>query len=124
MELEPTLGFEPRTCCLRNSCSTTELCRRRTGSIGEDVRAGQDAEGHPCCGVVIDPRRQEPLQLCGSSPSRCASAASSTWVRGGPSQTCCSSQETSIDGLELAIAASHARSTRYASPVAVAVASQ
>ena len=27
-EVEPTLGFEPRTCCLRNSCSTTELCRR------------------------------------------------------------------------------------------------
>src|SRR3954454_14144337 len=26
--LEPTLGFEPRTCCLRNSCSTAELCRR------------------------------------------------------------------------------------------------
>ena len=26
--VEPTLGFEPRTCCLRNSCSTTELCRR------------------------------------------------------------------------------------------------
>ena len=31
--VEPTLGFEPRTCCLRNSCSTAELCRRRT-SIG------------------------------------------------------------------------------------------
>jgi hypothetical protein len=30
MELEPTLGFEPRTCCLRNSCSTAELCRRRS----------------------------------------------------------------------------------------------
>ena len=26
--VEPTLGLEPRTCCLRNSCSTTELCRR------------------------------------------------------------------------------------------------
>ena len=26
--VEPTLGFEPRTCCLRNSCSTTELHRR------------------------------------------------------------------------------------------------
>jgi hypothetical protein len=25
--VEPTLGFEPRTCCLRNSCSTAELCR-------------------------------------------------------------------------------------------------
>ena len=25
--MEPTLGFEPRTCCLRNSCSTAELCR-------------------------------------------------------------------------------------------------
>ncbi len=28
--MEPTLGFEPRTCCLRNSCSTAELCRRRS----------------------------------------------------------------------------------------------
>ena len=28
LEGEPTLGFEPRTCCLRNSCSTAELCRR------------------------------------------------------------------------------------------------
>ena len=28
--VEPTLGFEPRTCCLRNSCSAAELCRRRT----------------------------------------------------------------------------------------------
>ena len=27
-DVEPTLGLEPRTCCLRNSCSTTELCRR------------------------------------------------------------------------------------------------
>ena len=28
VDVEPTLGLEPRTCCLRNSCSTTELCRR------------------------------------------------------------------------------------------------
>src|SRR5204862_3701682 len=26
-EMEQTLGLEPRTCCLRNSCSTAELCR-------------------------------------------------------------------------------------------------
>ncbi len=26
-EFEPTAGFEPATYCLRNSCSTTELCR-------------------------------------------------------------------------------------------------
>ena len=26
-EMEPTLRFELRTCCLRNSCSTAELCR-------------------------------------------------------------------------------------------------
>ena len=30
-KLEPTLGFEPRTCCLRNSCSTAELCRPGAG---------------------------------------------------------------------------------------------
>src|SRR5262245_17956622 len=38
--MEPTLGFEPRTCCLRNSCSTAELCRRRftlTWSVYTDV---------------------------------------------------------------------------------------
>ena len=28
IRLEPTVGFEPTTCCLRNSCSTTELGRR------------------------------------------------------------------------------------------------
>ena len=26
---EPKEGFEPTTCCLQNSCSTTELLRRR-----------------------------------------------------------------------------------------------
>ncbi len=26
-EVEPTIGFEPMTCCLRNSCSATELRR-------------------------------------------------------------------------------------------------
>ena len=36
--MEPTLGFEPRTCCLRNSCSTAELCRRRSRIA--------DAQGH------------------------------------------------------------------------------
>src|SRR3989304_6062431 len=35
--VEPTLGFEPRTCCLRNSCSTAELCRRRS-RIADAVR--------------------------------------------------------------------------------------
>ncbi|SVB36958.1 uncharacterized protein METZ01_LOCUS189812 [marine metagenome] len=27
--MEPTVGFEPTTCCLQNSCSTTELHRHR-----------------------------------------------------------------------------------------------
>ena len=36
-ELEPTRRFELRTCCLRNSCSTAELCRRRT-IIGAALR--------------------------------------------------------------------------------------
>lgn len=40
--MEPTAGFEPATCCLRNSCSTPELRRpslacgshvARTGSV-------------------------------------------------------------------------------------------
>src|SRR5947209_3257055 len=26
-EVEPTIGFEPMTCCLRNSCSAAELRR-------------------------------------------------------------------------------------------------
>ena len=34
--VEPTLGFEPRTCCLRNSCSTAELCRRGSESSSEE----------------------------------------------------------------------------------------
>jgi len=34
--VEPTLGFEPRTCCLRNSCSTAELCRRGAESSSEE----------------------------------------------------------------------------------------
>jgi hypothetical protein len=28
--LEPVVGVEPTTCCLRNSCSATELHRRYT----------------------------------------------------------------------------------------------
>ncbi len=36
--VEPTLGFEPRTCCLRNSCSTTELCRRGAHSSSPAAR--------------------------------------------------------------------------------------
>ncbi len=27
-KVEPAPGFEPRTCCLQDSCSTPELCRR------------------------------------------------------------------------------------------------
>ena len=38
--LEPTLGFEPRTCCLRNSCSTAELCRRG-GHLSRPTALGQ-----------------------------------------------------------------------------------
>ena len=28
--LEPAVGLEPTTCCLQNSCSTTELCRHNS----------------------------------------------------------------------------------------------
>ncbi len=42
--LEPTLGFEPRTCCLRNSCSTAELCRRAgDGTTGRLCAAAMEA---------------------------------------------------------------------------------
>ncbi len=39
--MEPTIGFEPMTCCLRNSCSATELRRRsrRTDSTTRLSRA-------------------------------------------------------------------------------------
>ncbi len=53
--LEPTLGFEPRTCCLRNSCSTAELCRR--GTIIGALRAHRlwlppgTADEHPSIGM-------------------------------------------------------------------------
>ena len=40
--VEPTLGLEPRTCCLRNSCSTTELCRRG-GESSSEVRDGSNS---------------------------------------------------------------------------------
>ena len=49
-KVEPTLGFEPRTCCLRNSCSTAELCRpgghlaqRPAGTNPRDRRPRQPA---------------------------------------------------------------------------------
>jgi hypothetical protein len=38
--VEPTLGLEPRTCCLRNSCSATELCRRCPQPSGFAPRRG------------------------------------------------------------------------------------
>jgi hypothetical protein len=48
--LEPTLGFEPRTCCLRNSCSTAELCRRdrdrNTPQLAPRPATGSLAPGH------------------------------------------------------------------------------
>ena len=52
-EVEPTLGFEPRTCCLRNSCSTAELCRPGSGSLPAQ------AEGVPRrgCRPVVAARR-------------------------------------------------------------------
>ena len=33
--LEPMVRIELTTCCLRNSCSTTELHRRRRGIVAE-----------------------------------------------------------------------------------------
>ncbi len=45
MLVEPTAGFEPATCCLRNSCSTTELCRPKAS---ERIPCG----GASCWGIV------------------------------------------------------------------------
>ena len=56
--LEPVRGFEPRTCCLQDSCSTTELYRpagtdrlgvgdfpRRPAEVGEFIRKRKVMQG-------------------------------------------------------------------------------
>ena len=47
--LEPAPGFEPRTCCLQDSCSTPELCRRlRVGdhNLSSDTTSGTPGSRH------------------------------------------------------------------------------
>jgi hypothetical protein len=60
--VEPTLGFEPRTCCLRNSCSTAELCRR--GRHSSSPRRARSSLGSPrrCAplhGRIVDQRQTQ-----------------------------------------------------------------
>ena len=45
-KVEPAPGFEPRTCCLQDSCSTPELCRRNSlePSIGARTRGPRSCE--------------------------------------------------------------------------------
>src|SRR6267142_5052882 len=50
--VEPTLGFEPRTCCLRNSCSTAELCRLGPGRIDEAIWLNTCRPRMPCGAVA------------------------------------------------------------------------
>jgi hypothetical protein len=45
--VEPTLGFEPRTCCLRNSCSTAELCRPEREYIGDALKHQTSSRSTP-----------------------------------------------------------------------------
>ncbi len=45
--VEPTFGFEPKTCCLRNSCSTTELRWPREAIVRNRPLERQRAVGVP-----------------------------------------------------------------------------
>ena len=61
-KLEPTFGFEPKTCCLRNSCSTTELRWPRAAIVRNRLFERQRAAG----GLdldVLDLRHRRPQQL-------------------------------------------------------------
>ena len=74
--VEPTLGFEPRTCCLRNSCSTAELCRRGRASIeaAPGRRPRRSCAGRPASRT----HRRSPgsrRTRRGQSRSRCRPAA-------------------------------------------------
>ena len=60
--LEPTLGFEPRTCCLRNSCSTAELRRRRKRSLASPPDGSPQVTATPGAEGRADDRRARALR--------------------------------------------------------------
>lgn len=77
-DMEPALGFEPRTCCLQGSCSTPELRRQRgprwTSRPGEgrSLSAGALRDKAPL-GALSAPRRPDsPPPAAGALPRRAA----------------------------------------------------
>ncbi len=62
INMEPTLGFEPRTCCLRNSCSTAELCRRDGSLAAYLAHVSHRAWALSMWGRPPQPRRLEMSQ--------------------------------------------------------------
>ena len=65
--LEPTLGFEPRTCCLRNSCSTAELCRRSARIADAPLRRHRSSR--PSCRQRQSERRQATIAGHADAPA-------------------------------------------------------
>ena len=61
--MEPTLGFEPRTCCLRNSCSTAELCRRGGPSYHAPLSTNPTSPGSSACAPAPSQREGQARML-------------------------------------------------------------
>ncbi len=50
--VEPALGFEPRTYCLQDSCSTTELCRHPEVTKSGRIVQKKYFSGQRFCSII------------------------------------------------------------------------
>ena len=72
---EPVDGFEPPTCCLQNSCSTTELYRQfkySSGRRGSNPRPSAwkaDALPTELLPLLLSSRQDSNLRILGPKPS-------------------------------------------------------
>jgi hypothetical protein len=72
-EVEPTIGFEPMTCCLRNSCSAAELrrpCDRRDSTTAVHTLQHADRPHHSRHGTHNEPIGRSPVSGRGERASR------------------------------------------------------